>query len=145
MSSDAIYATVCKRTKKAFGFSVSLHRFRHAAGTLWSIEDPENIRGTKDLLAHVSYDKTTETHYNEHAALAETPRVGTRAYVSWCATFANYESAGQEFESLRARKLPPEQVDAVVAAGRDALRANEVYRRFLASLAGTESTPYNTR
>jgi integrase len=63
MSSDAIYATVCERTKKAFGFSVSLHRFRHAAGTLWSIEDPENIRGTKDLLAHVSYDKTTETHY----------------------------------------------------------------------------------
>ena len=63
MSSDAIYATVCKRTKKAFGFSVSLHRFRHAAGTLWSIEDPENIRGTKDLLSHASYDKTTETHY----------------------------------------------------------------------------------
>ena len=42
---------------------MSLHRFRHAAGTLWSIEDPENIRGTKDLLAHVSYDKTTEAHY----------------------------------------------------------------------------------
>jgi site-specific recombinase XerC len=63
MSSDAIYATVCKRTKKAFGFSVNLHRFRHAAGTLWSIEDPENIRGIKGLLGHASYEKTTETHY----------------------------------------------------------------------------------
>jgi integrase/recombinase XerD len=63
MSSDAIYSTVCKRTKKAFGFSVNLHRFRHAAGTLWSIEDPENIRGIKDLLGHASYEKTTETHY----------------------------------------------------------------------------------
>jgi integrase len=63
MSSNAIYDTVCKRTQKAFGFRVNLHRFRHAAGTLWSIEDPENIRGTKDLLGHASYDKTTEAHY----------------------------------------------------------------------------------
>ncbi len=63
MSFDAIYNIVCKRTKKAFGYSVSLHRFRHAAGTLWSIEDPENIRGIKDLLGHASYDKTTEIHY----------------------------------------------------------------------------------
>jgi integrase/recombinase XerD len=63
MSSNAIYDTVCKRTKKAFGFSVSLHRFRHAAGSLWSIEDPENVRGMKDLLGHASYNKTTETHY----------------------------------------------------------------------------------
>jgi integrase/recombinase XerD len=63
MSSNAIYDTVCKRTKKAFGFSVNLHRFRHAAGTLWSIEDPENIRGIKDLLGHASYEKTSEPHY----------------------------------------------------------------------------------
>ena len=63
MSSNAIYDTVCKRTQKAFGFRVNLHQFRHAAGTLWSIEDPENIRGTKDLLGHASYDKTTEAHY----------------------------------------------------------------------------------
>jgi integrase/recombinase XerD len=63
MSSNAIYDTVCKRTKKAFGFSVNLHRFRHAAGTLWSIEDPENVRGIKDLLGHASYDKTSEPHY----------------------------------------------------------------------------------
>jgi integrase/recombinase XerD len=63
MSSNAIYNTVFKRTQKAFGFSVNLHRFRHAAGTLWSIEDPENTRGIKDLLGHASYEKTTETHY----------------------------------------------------------------------------------
>ena len=63
MSSNAIYDTVCKKTKKTFGFSVNLHRFRHAAGTLWSIEDPENVRGIKDLLGHASYEKTTETHY----------------------------------------------------------------------------------
>jgi integrase len=63
MSANAIYDTVCKRTKKAFGFSVNPHRFRHAAGTLWSIEDPANVRGVKDLLGHASYDKTTEAHY----------------------------------------------------------------------------------
>jgi MFS family permease len=63
MSANAIYDTVCKRTKKAFGFSVHPHRFRHAAGTLWSIEDPANVRGVKDLLGHASYQKTTEAHY----------------------------------------------------------------------------------
>jgi integrase len=63
MSGNAIYDTVCKRTETAFGYRVNLHQFRHAAGTLWSIEDPENIRGLKDLLGHASFDKTTETHY----------------------------------------------------------------------------------
>ncbi len=62
MTANAIYETVCKRTRKAFGFSVSPHRFRHAAGTLWSIEDPKNVRGVKDLLGHASY-KPTEAHY----------------------------------------------------------------------------------
>lgn len=63
MTANAIYDTVCKTTKKAFGFSVNPHRFRHAAGALWSIEDPENVRGVKDLLGHASFEKTTEAHY----------------------------------------------------------------------------------
>ncbi len=43
-------------------------------------------------------------------------------------------------------KLPADQVDAVIAAGRDALSANDVYRRFLASLAGTASyAPHEAR
>jgi integrase/recombinase XerD len=63
MSADAIYAAVHKRAKKAFGFGVNLHRFRHAAGNLWSIQDPVNVRGVKDLLGHASFDRTTEKHY----------------------------------------------------------------------------------
>jgi hypothetical protein len=63
MSANAIYDAVCKRTEAAFGFRVNPHRFRHAAGTLWSIEDPENVRGVRDLLGHASFDKTTEAHY----------------------------------------------------------------------------------
>jgi integrase/recombinase XerD len=63
MSHSAIYAAVYKRTKKAFGFGVNLHRFRHAAGCFWSIQDPVNVRGVKDLMGHASYDKTTEKHY----------------------------------------------------------------------------------
>ena len=43
-------------------------------------------------------------------------------------------------------KLPEDQVDAVIAAGRDALRANDVYRRFLASLVSTAScAPRDTK
>jgi hypothetical protein len=36
MSANTIYDAVCKRTETAFGFRVNPHRFRHAAGTLWS-------------------------------------------------------------------------------------------------------------
>jgi integrase len=62
MSGDAIYAAVFNRTKKALGFGVNLHRFRHAAASLWSIQDPVNVRGVKDLLGQDSFN-TTETHY----------------------------------------------------------------------------------
>jgi site-specific recombinase XerD len=62
MDDETIYQAVSKRTRSAFGFSVNLHRFRHAAATQWSIQDPSNVRGVKDLLGHSSF-KTTEKHY----------------------------------------------------------------------------------
>ena len=62
MCEDAIYVAVCKRTTKAFGFGVNLHRFRHAAASFWSIHDPTNVRGAKDLLGQMTF-ATTETHY----------------------------------------------------------------------------------
>jgi integrase/recombinase XerD len=62
ISAVAICAAVRRRTKEAFGFTVSLHRFRHAAATFWSIHDPANVRGVKDLLGHASFGMT-EKHY----------------------------------------------------------------------------------
>ncbi len=62
MDDGTIYDTVQRRTRKAFGFGVSLHRFRHAALTFWSIHDPKNIRAGKDLLGHRSFG-TTEKFY----------------------------------------------------------------------------------
>jgi integrase/recombinase XerD len=62
MCGMAIYAAVRRRTKKAFGFAVNLHRFRHAAASFWSSHDPVNVRGSKDLLGHASFG-TTEKHY----------------------------------------------------------------------------------
>lgn len=53
---------VRRRTRKAFGFPVNLHRFRHAAMTFWSIYDPKNVRRGKDLLGHASFT-TTEKYY----------------------------------------------------------------------------------
>jgi integrase len=53
---------VHKRTKTAFGFGVNLHRFRHAAASFWSIHDPVNVQGSKDLLGHASFTMT-EKHY----------------------------------------------------------------------------------
>jgi integrase len=62
MSAIGIYNAVRRRTKKAFGFPVNLHRFRHAAASLWSIRDPVNVRGVKDLLGQFSFG-ITEQHY----------------------------------------------------------------------------------
>jgi integrase/recombinase XerD len=62
MCPDAIYYAVLKRTKRAFGFGVNLHRFRHAAASFWSSHDPVNVRGVKDLLGQTSF-ATTEGHY----------------------------------------------------------------------------------
>ena len=59
---NSIYNAVHKRTKKAFGFGVNLHRFRHAAASFWSTHDPVNVRGVKDLLGQASF-ATTEKHY----------------------------------------------------------------------------------
>jgi integrase/recombinase XerD len=63
MSHSAIYDAVRRRTKTAFGFALNLHRFRHAAGCFWSIRDPVNVRGVKDLMGHASFEKMTEKHY----------------------------------------------------------------------------------
>lgn len=62
MSAIAIYNAVRRRTKKAFGFGVNLHRFRHAAASFWSIQDPVNVRGAKDLLGQASFG-ITDKHY----------------------------------------------------------------------------------
>ena len=62
MVSNGIYLTVWKRTKKALGVGVNLHRFRHAAASFWSSQDPANVKGVKDLLGHASF-ATTQKHY----------------------------------------------------------------------------------
>src|SRR5262249_13564695 len=62
MDGGSIYDMVRRRTAKALGFPVNLHRFRLAAGNLWSIADPTNVRGVKDLLGHTTFG-TTEKHY----------------------------------------------------------------------------------
>ena len=62
MDDGSIYDIVRRRTTEALGFAINLHRFRLAAGNLWSIADPGNVQGVKDLLGQRSFG-TTEKHY----------------------------------------------------------------------------------
>lgn len=62
MAAIGLYKAVRKRTKGSLGFGVNLHRFRHAAASFWSIQDPVNVRGVKDLLGQASFG-ITEKHY----------------------------------------------------------------------------------
>jgi integrase len=70
MDHGSIYEAVRKRTQKAFGFAVNLHRFRHAAATLWSIHDPANVRGAKDLLGQASFQPTEKYYIMSRSRLA---------------------------------------------------------------------------
>jgi len=62
MHDGAIYHTIRGRTREALGFPVNVHQFRRAAPTLWSSRDPANVRGSKDLLGHTTFN-TTEKYY----------------------------------------------------------------------------------
>jgi site-specific recombinase XerD len=62
MSYDRIYQIIRRHTRAAFGVPVSPHEFRTAAGNLWSMHDPQNVRGVKDLLGHSTF-RTTEKFY----------------------------------------------------------------------------------
>jgi integrase/recombinase XerD len=70
MDAGTIYDTVRRRTREAFGFPVNLHRFRHAAATFWSIHDPANVRGVRDLLGHTSFDTTEKYRIMSQSRLA---------------------------------------------------------------------------
>ncbi len=59
-----------RRTRKALGFPVNLHRFRRAAATFWSMQDPSNVRGVKDLLGHSSFATTERYYVMAHSRLA---------------------------------------------------------------------------
>jgi hypothetical protein len=104
MDGGAIYARVRQRTKDALGFPVNLHRFRHAAATLWSVSDPRNVRGAKDLLGHSSF-KTTEKHY----VMAQS-RLAGRALALAIGATIDHEPTGQKVESKMVADCRPNTV-----------------------------------
>jgi len=81
MRPDSINIAVHKRTRKAFGFGVNLHRFRHAAASFWSIHDPLNVRGVNDLLGQAAFATTEKHDIMAHSRLAG--RALARAIEPW--------------------------------------------------------------
>jgi integrase len=70
LHANAIASTIGQRTRSAFGFPVNLHRFRHAAATFWSMRDPANVRGAKDLLGHASFGMTEKYYVMAQSRIA---------------------------------------------------------------------------
>ena len=110
MRGQVIYNSVRRRTRKALGFPINLHRFRRAAATLWSVQDPANVRGVQGPTRSciICYDGEVLRHGAVApcgACARASHRQGgkkTSGFVGWRAP--DYESGGQEFESLRARQ-----------------------------------------
>ena len=69
MPDKTLYERVIRRTRYAFGKSISPHLFRDCAATSIAIEDPEHVRITANILGHTSLT-TSERHYNQAHMLA---------------------------------------------------------------------------
>ena len=63
MPFGAISDRLARHTKRAFGFALRAHAFRHIAVTTFAIHDPEHVRAAAPLLGHSSFN-TTERSYN---------------------------------------------------------------------------------
>ncbi|PSL12637.1 tyrosine-type recombinase/integrase [Shimia abyssi] len=64
MKPKALGEAITKRTRQAFGQSISPHYFRDCAATTLAYDSPKNVRLATPLLGHTS-PKTTEKHYNQ--------------------------------------------------------------------------------
>jgi integrase len=62
MNGQVLYKALRRRLRRALGFPISLHHFRRAAATFWSMRDPVNVRAVRDLLGHATF-ATTERYY----------------------------------------------------------------------------------
>jgi integrase/recombinase XerD len=70
LSSNGLYDIVCKRTEQNLGVRTNPHAFRHAAGSLWSRQDPRNILGIKDLLGQTSFGTAQRYYIGTRSRLA---------------------------------------------------------------------------
>lgn len=66
MTDRMIWRRVIKRTRAGLGVAVSPHRFRNAAATFLTMQDPANAYAARDLLGHKSLDMT-QKHYVDRA------------------------------------------------------------------------------
>ena len=69
MPDKTLYCRITRRTKAAFGRSISPHLFRDCAATSIAIEDAEHVCITANILGHTSLS-TSERHYNQAHMLA---------------------------------------------------------------------------
>jgi hypothetical protein len=68
MTSKGIYWCITKRTREAFGHSISPHLFRDCAATSIAIDDPRHVGIAAPLLGHRSAS-TTEKYYNQAGSI----------------------------------------------------------------------------
>ena len=78
LCANGIYLAVHKRTKKALGFGINLHRFRHAAASFWSSQDPVNSRCQGRPGSSVVRDDRETLHHGPVAPRRSRPRPRNR-------------------------------------------------------------------
>ena len=72
MTRNGIYWCITKRTRDAFGHSISPHLFRDCAATSIAIDDPRHVGIAAPLLGHRSAS-TTEKYYNQAGSIEASP------------------------------------------------------------------------
>lgn len=72
----SLYGAIKKRTRQAFGYTVSPHKFRHAAATTLIEHAPQSAQLASTLLGHKRGD-IVEKHYNQ-----ANPELGVARYAA---------------------------------------------------------------
>lgn len=63
LSYSAVWMIIARHARKRLGVHIAPHDVRDAAATTWAIAAPDQIRISRDLLAHSDL-RTTTKHYN---------------------------------------------------------------------------------
>jgi len=103
---EAVLRRIIKtRTRNAFGFAISPHRFRHAAVTYLATTHPEWISFGPDLLGH-SNPAVAEAHYNHASSEGAATEIQDHLI---------YEAKSVHARSARARQTRPPERDRGVS------------------------------
>ena len=103
-TADRSMTELRRRTMEALGFPVNLHRFRLAAGNLWSIADPANVRGVERSARSIKLRHNRETLHRSAITFSGTDACKSASALKALAHQSDSHLSGEATETIRGAK-----------------------------------------